>query len=213
MNVVCIFPVTNNSQNIPEILIEFKNKIAPNLIKLGASNCEIKFAGTDYIFVGTNQTLEGKPKGQGILECLKNCLKIPDCVIVCDGSNAIPYHYIVSIFQELVSDASMCCVMANRRKNKAISPERFLIEEFEIFILKEYFRHDKEILDGQCGLWAFRKGELDINGHKKEIKLTARSYEIELDLLSEVLEKDLEYSFVDVKLPIRDVSSSFKYKK
>jgi len=212
MNVVCIFPVTNNSENQPEILKKFKEKIAPSLINLGASNSEIKFAGTDYIFVGTNQTLEGQPKGKGILECLKNCSNPPDCVIVCDGSNAIPYEYIVPIFQELISDSVMSCVMANRGENKAISKERFLIEEFEIFILKRYHNHKREIPDGQCGLWAFRTGKLNTNNSQKEIKLIAQSYEIELDLLSEVLEKNLEYSFVDVELPPREVSSSFEYK-
>jgi len=212
MNVVCIFPVTNNSENIPKILLEFKEKIAPKLTILGAENPEIRFAGTEYVFVGINKTLEGQPKGEGILGCLKNYLNLPDFVIVCDGSNAIPYHYIISIFQELVSDSTMSCVMASRGKNKAISEERFLIEEFEIFILKKYHNHKKEILDGQCGLWAFRTGKLNVNGSEKEIKLTAQSYEIELDLLSEALEKNLEYSFVDVELPERTSLSSFTYK-
>jgi hypothetical protein len=212
MNVVLIFPITNNSENLPKILSEFKNEIAPKLTILGAESIEIKFAGTDYIFVGTNKTLEGQPKGEGVLECLKNCANPPDIVIVCDGSNAIPYHYIVSIFQELISDSGICCVMANRGENKSITEERFLIETFEIFILKKYHNHIKDISDGQCGLWGYRAGIFNINGCSKEIKLSAKSYEIELDLLSELLEKNLEYSFVNVVLPPRTAKSSFTYK-
>jgi hypothetical protein len=212
MNVVLIFPVTNNSDKIPEIMKEFSNNIAPKLSILGAEEVEIKFAGTDYIFVGTNQTLKGKPKGQGILESLKNCAKEPEIVIVCDGSNAIPYINIINIFQEIISDSEMCCVMANRIKNKAISEERFLIEQFEVFIIKKYFNHNGEIKDGQCGLWAYRNPKLLCNnGQIKKINLTASSYEIEIDLLSEVLEKRLEYSFVDIELPQRTSTSSFKY--
>lgn len=212
MNVVLIFPVTNNSENQPKILSEFKEKIAPKLNMLGAEMIEIKFAGTDYVFVGLNKTLEGKPKGEGILECLKNCANPPpDFVIVCDGSNAIPYHYIVPIFQELISDSSICCVMANRGENKSITEERFLVETFEIFILRKYHNHIKDIPDGQCGLWGYRAGKLNVNGCQKEINLSAKSYEIELDLLSEVLEKNLEYSFIDVILPTRTAKSSFTY--
>ncbi len=212
MNVVLIFPVTNNSKNIPSILSEFRGNIAPKLIVLGAEKIEIKFAGTNYIFVRTNQSLEGQPKGQGILECLKNYAYPIDYVIMCDGSGAIPYNYLIPIFQELVSDPNIHCVLANRGKNKAINEIRYLIEGFEVFILKKFHNHQREIPDGQCGLWGYKAGKLNINDSQKEIKLTAKSYEIELDLLSEILEKKLEYSFVNVQLPLRIVKSSFIYK-
>lgn len=212
MNIVLIFPVTNTSENIPTILTEFKNNLAPKLKILGAEKIEIKFAGTGYVFVGTNQTLEGQPKGQGILEQLKNCVYSPNYVIMCDGSGAIPYNNIIQIFQELVSDPRMCCVLASRGENKAISEERFLIEEFEIFTLKKYHNHKRDILDGQCGLWGYKTGILNIDGIQKEIILTANSYEIELDLLGEILEKELEYSFIDINLPPRTSKSSFIYK-
>ena len=211
MKVVCIFPITNVSENYPKILSVFKEKIATGLDSLGAKDVEIKFAGTDYIFVSTNQTIKGKQKGEGILECLKNCGESPDCVMVCDGSGAIPYEYIVELFQEIISDLSICGVMANRIENKAISEERYFIERFEIFILKKYYNYPNELPDGQCGLWGYRAGKICANGNHKEIILTAKSYEIELDLLSELLEKQLKFSFIDIKLPPREVKSSFSF--
>lgn len=211
MKVVCIFPITNNERNIPIIIEKFRDFLGHQLSILGATSIELKCPETDYIFVGTNQTLQGKPKGQGILECIKNCDIPPNFVIVCDGSGAIPFEYIVDVFKVLVSDSSMACVMANRRGNKSINDSRYLIERFEIFSIIKLFNHKKEIPDGQCGLWGYRYGKLKINDTETEIKLTGIEYEIELDLVSEVVEKKLEYSFVDIDLPPRQVSSSFTY--
>ena len=211
MNLVCIFPVTNNPENMSLIIKKFKDVITSQLNILGATNVEIKFAGTDYVFVGTDQVVEGKPKGQGILECLKNCAINPHFVVVCDGSGAIPFEYIVDIFKVLISDSSMACVMANRKSNKSINDSRYLIERFEIFSILKLFNDKKEIPDGQCGLWGYRYGKLKINDTETEIKLTGIGYEIELDLVSEIVEKRLEYSFIDVDLPPRQVSSSFTY--
>jgi len=118
---------------------------------------------------------------------------------------------LIAIFQELVSDSSVFGVMANRGDNKAISPARLLIEQFEVFMLKKYFNYPNDISDGQCGLWAYRTQKSYNNGESKCIKLTAKSYEIELDLLSELLEKKLRFSFVNVELPKRDVPSSFTF--
>ncbi len=212
MKVVCIFPIVNNEKNIPTIIEKFRDFIAPQLSILGATNIELKFAGTDYVFVRTNQVLEvPKGKGEGILDCLKNVAIVPDFVIACDGSGAIPFEDIVDIFEVLVSDSSMACVMANRIGNKSINDSRYLIERFEIFSLIKLFNHKKGIPDGQCGLWGYRHGKLKINDTETEIKLTGIGYEIELDLVSEVVEKKLEYSFVDINLPPRQVSSSFDY--
>lgn len=214
MNVVCIFPITYHPENYFEIVTYFTEKIVPKLNILGA-RAEIKFAGTDYIFVPTNQSIsmQGQQKGEGILECLKNCGDIPDCVIVCDGSGAIPYDYIVDLFQELVSDLSICGVLANRGKNKAISDERFLIEQFEIFTLKKYHNYTDNIPDGQCGLWRYKTSPKCINGCNKKITITAKSYEVELDLLSELLENQMKFSFIEVELPERKVTSSFTFEK
>ena len=50
-------------------------------------------------------------------------------------------------------------------------------------------------------MWAYRNGKLNCNGKEHEIKLTGEGYEVELDLLNEVLLKDLKYSFVNVNMP------------
>ena len=113
MMVVCLFPVTNNIDNAPLILNKFKTEIAPKLEILGATNIEIRFPGTNYVYVGTGKTLEGQPKGKGILESLKNCSIKPEYVLVCDGSGKIPYNYIIDIFRVLVSDSNIQCVMTN----------------------------------------------------------------------------------------------------
>jgi len=215
MKVICVFPmfpVEKYHKNIPDIITKCKIKIFPKLCLLGAINPEIRFSNIKYKYVETNKVLEGEPKGEGILGCLEG-IKDIDYAIICDGSGKIPYENIIGIFQELMSDSNVHCVMGNRINNKAISPPRYLIERFEVFVFKKYFNYTREIPDGQCGLWGYQKGEINFNGNKKEIKLTARSYEIELDLLSEVLEKNLNFLFVDVELPPQKEIDNKEFKK
>ena len=128
MKVACLFPITNNAKQYPQILEYFSKEIKPQLTLLGATDGAITFPGSDYTFVATNETLEGKPKGKGIIGSIKNLATKPDVVIVCDGSGKIPYKYVLDIFQELTSDSSICCVMANRGENKAIGLFRYLID-------------------------------------------------------------------------------------
>jgi len=160
-----------------------------------------------------NEELKGDPKGKCVIECLK---ALPDVnyAIMCDGSGKIPYEQVVDIFRFLISDSRLACVMGNRIRNKSISNERYLIERFEVFLLCKFFKHDKPIPDGQCGLWGFKIGEIKTDNSKYEkIKLTATGYEIELDLLSEVIGKGLQYAFLDIVLPAKNdgITSSFKY--
>jgi hypothetical protein len=201
MEILCIFPVTNNEANIPKILEYAKKEMFPQLKTLGAARVQIKFPGTDYVYAATNETVTGTPKGKGIVGVLKNVDVAPNIVLVCDGSGKIPYDQIIKLFRELISDQSVACVMGDRTSNLAISYPRYLIERFEIFVLRTYLGCNKNVSDGQCGLWGFRYGKLSINGSEYEIKLTAEGYEIEIDLLSEVLEQKLNYSFIEVMLP------------
>ncbi len=212
MKVVCLFPITNNAENYVQILTTYRDKIIPKLKSLGAISQEIKFPGTDYVYVPTNKEIIGRPKGKGILESLKNVSEKPDVVLLCDGSGAIPYEGIVQIFQELVSDSSIYCVMANRTGAKAIGNLRYLIERFEIFSLVKYHKHAGNIKDGQCGLWGYRYGEINHDGVTCQIHLCAEGYEVELDLISEVLTHNLNYSFIDIELPPRKAHSSFIHK-
>ncbi len=191
----------------------FKTKIAPTLEKLGVNSTSIHMPGTSYVYLGVNEELRGDPKGKCVIECLK-ALPNVDYVIMCDGSGKIPYEHVVDIFRVLISDSRLACVMGNRVENKSISNERYLIERFEVFLLCKFLKHDKHISDGQCGLWGFKLGEIKTNNSNCEnIKLTATGYEIELDLLSEVIGKGLQYAFFDVVLPTKNngITTSFRY--
>jgi len=213
MQVVCIFSVTGVRNNIPDILRAVKEEINPGFTDLGYPPPEIKFPKETYVYVGVDKTIAGPPKGHGIIDSIKNCANVPDCVIACDGSNAIPYGYIIDIFKGIISEANMHCVMANRMEKKGIVAPRFLIERFEIHVIKECCGYELDIPDGQCGLWAYRYGKLHVNDIETEIKLTAVGYEIELDLLSEVLMKNLNFTFIDVELPERKTPSQFTYEQ
>ncbi len=203
MYVLSIFPITKNEKNIPLILEEFKQTIAPTLHKLGAEKIEIRFPPPDYTYVPSEGALLGTTKGKGILDVLKNTPVKPDYILVCDGSGKIPYSKTIEMFRELVSDSSINCIMANRiGQNKAISPIRYFIECWEVYLLRSHFNYQKEIPDGQCGLWGFYAKEIKGEKDKTEIFLSAEGYDIEIDLLSECLEKEIEFSFVDVELKI-----------
>lgn len=211
MRIALIFPIRKHEHKYIEIVGLLNKKIHNDLKTLGADHIDVKFPGLDYNFVANNESKEPMPKGKGILDSLKNMPQPPDFVIVCDGSGKIPYTYVSDIFQELVSDRNVASVMANRGKFKAIDNFRYLLERLEIFFLRKYHKHSKIIPDGQCGLWAYRYGKLNLNGKEEEIKLTADGYEIELDLLNEVLFKNLRYSFVNVELPEITLSSGYNY--
>src|SRR3989339_1857247 len=189
MHVACIFPVGADPKKQFVILEVLEKKaIARNLNELGASPLELRFPPAYYTYVPSSGSIDPSAlkKGEGILEVLRSIPDTLDYVIVCDGSGKIPYEKIVDVFSELVSNST--CVMAERDgDNKAISEIRFLIERWEIFVLKHFFNHPKEIADGQCGLWGYYAKEMVVGDERKKIKLTAIGYDIELDLLSEVL--------------------------
>lgn len=188
-------------KNYPDISGYLKKSLHNELTLLGFDHIDVKFLGIDYTYVGTNDQIEGNPKGKAIIDALRNLQHTPDIVMVCDGSGKIPFTNIPRIFEELLSDSSLAAVMINRVGNKWISQYRNLIERFEVFSLKKVHLHIKDIPDGQGGLWAYRYGKLNCDGKEDEIKLTAEGYEVELDLLNEVLSKDLRYSFVNVEMP------------
>lgn len=215
MDILCIFPTAGCHEKVGEIVDRLEKGIITKLIQLGA-NPQIITPGPDYKYVQVGEKIErvSKPKGELILDAIKSASKQTEYVIACDGSGAIPYENIVDIFQALISDPNIYCAMINRvGQEKAIPQERFLIEQFEIFALKKTLGYEKGIPDGQGGLWGFYTKDIEINGNKTKIILTAKEYDIELDLLSEVIEKGLGYIFVPISLPPREVKSQFPYEK
>lgn len=210
MKVACIIPVVNCKKNIPYIDDQLNDLVLPAITKLGATGViTVKYPGADFNYIVVNQMAENIPKGKIIIDSIKGCAEVPDIVIVCDGSKKIPFKYIIDIFRTLVSDVAISCVMANRGENKNITKDRWLIERFEVFTICKHFGHKNKISDGQCGLWTYKHGKIKIDGVEKEIKLTSNGYEIELDLLGEVIGQKLGYSFVDVELPKIDKLSGF----
>ena len=212
MRVAVLIPIRGYEKNFYKLFSESIPKVVKNLKLLGATEIHIRYAGIDtYFFPSTNETHEKEPKGKGIIGSLRSIPEPPHFVIVCDGSEKIPLAYIPDVFQELISDSTLSAVMACRGEHKAISKFRYLVERFEVFSLKRYHKYDNIIPDGQCGLWGYRYGKIKINDSEVQIKLTGLGYEIELDLLDEVLNKKLKYSFMDVELPTYEVKTSYDY--
>jgi len=212
MDVLCIFPLSNNYEKLKDIIDCFIREIAVNLAP-PCTNVHIITPNPDYQYVGVGDIVPiSKPKGQFIIDAIKSSSPQIDYVLMCDGSGAIPYKYTIDIFQALISDPKIHCAMIERiGQNKAISKERFLIEKFEVFSLKKFFGYAEDIPDGQGGLWGFYRREIEKNGIKNKINLTAKEYDIELDLLSEVLEKNFGFLFVPITLPKREIISAFTY--
>lgn len=215
MKVLCIFPVGGRYQgNRGDITERFAKFIQPKLMQLGANNVSFSCppAPENYptIKTETNSLNSKTPKGQLIRACIQGLSEKPDVVIMCDGSGKISYEKVVDVFQELTSGVDMCCVMSNRVGDKCISESRYLVERFEVSVIAKINNHHKIIPDGQCGLWGFRCGKIQNNGDEKEIYINAQGYEIELDLLDEVLSKNLQYSFLDVELkPLEPIKTDF----
>jgi len=186
---------------------EINDSILPALVRLGLNqnNFGVSFTPINYSFAPNNPTPYNVPKGTGIRAIIDYTLP-PETthVICCDGSNKLPFRYIKDIFQELISDSSSLCVMANRKGDAAISDERLLVERFEIFSVTTYFEYKKELPDGQAGLWGYRLRGTRKGNEDKNIRLTADGYGIELDLLSEVISKQIPFTFIDVNIEKED---------
>ncbi len=75
-----------------------------------------------------------------------------------------------------------------------IGPDRILAELFELWLVSRIFGLGRLLPDGQCGLWALSR---DAAG---ELTLTASRFEVELDLLSEVLRRSIELRYVPVEV-------------
>lgn len=124
-------------------------------------------------------------------------------IILCiDGTGRIPPEAVVDAVQ-LLQDSNCDAVFAQRGENKGIEPERWIIERFEIFLVEE--KYNIKIPDGQCGCWAF----VTHKDSERKMNLNASGYELELDILTEVLHKKLKYSFFPVEIHSEAAKSLF----
>lgn len=99
--------------------------------------------------------------------------------IMFDGDGQIPKESFFTILEELL-DKEKHVVFACRADKPGIKIERAVIEDFELYLLT--VKYGVYLPDGQCGCWGFKTSIL------KEIRqLTAKGFEIELDLLTSCL--------------------------
>ena len=99
--------------------------------------------------------------------------------IMFDGDGQIPKESFFTILKELLEDEQHV-VFGCRANKPGINIERAMIEEFELYLLA--VKYGVYLPDGQCGCWGFRTSIL-----KRIRQLTAKGFEIELDLLTSCL--------------------------
>lgn len=185
-----------------DIINKINSDVLPVLNRMGFQNVKILPLDSDFIYTKRGKTIsfsDGVPKGICVKEGIQRAIdeNDPKYIIFLDGSGKISPDTIID-FIEAFYDKKCDVILGERKGNKGITKERYSIEKFELFILEE--KYNCNLPDGQCGCWAFKPF---IDQHKR-ISLTAEDYSIELDLLSEILEKKLNFVFVPVKITVKD---------
>jgi hypothetical protein len=175
-----------------------KDEVLPVLDKMGLGKISIEevHENTQYVEKTRTITYNGKvPKGKAIRDCLSYLYeKSPEIIIYMDGSQKIDKKYIINIC-EIFRDRQDCdIVLSKRGTEKGIAIERYQVEEFENYIVENHYKC--HLPDGQCGCWAFKNHQHV--SHK--INFTAEGYEIELNLMIEVLEKKLNFVFMPLEI-------------
>lgn len=133
-------------------------------------------------------------KGLIVKWCIEEFLQEGmECVLHIDGSGKFDLKDIINVIN-IILDSSVDSVLTKRDKS-GMSKFRTLIEEFEIQLVSQKFGNTI-IEDGQCGCWCIK---LDHNKFQIEKELSARGYEIELDILI----SQLKYNRNIVWLPIK----------
>ena len=88
-------------------------------------------------------------------------------------------------------------ISVRRNPDWGIGHERKLAEMFELWLVSRIFNVDP-LPDGQCGLWSLSWEAANV------IDLRARTFEVELDLLTELLLNKVPLRFVDVEVEPAD---------
>jgi hypothetical protein len=137
-----------------------------------------------------------------------------------DGSGAFEFDSLRLVLRTLLADEEVDVCFGTRPENQfGISEWRKAVEEFEHYILLHHFEDrlrrsypkvgsaSRVLPDGQAGCWAFRARAA------KDLALTARGYEIELDLLFSAVLAGLRIEFsepllMSSKTRVSDFSSA-----
>jgi len=159
------------------------------LEKLGIDHLSFRNLDTGtYLFRGV-KVVDKVPKGAIIrLAFESNKSEMNDYLVVIDGDGQIPRKHILDIIKQLVN--GIPAVLSCRKNKPGIGEPRNAVEKFELFLLTQAFGND--LPDGECGLWGFDKNTFE------KIYLSADGFEIELDLLTELLTKKIKFGFVYV---------------
>ncbi len=100
-------------------------------------------------------------------------------------------------------------ISVRRTEDWGIGLERKVVEMYELWLVSRIFEKrlgeilGEELLpDGQCGLWSLSWRAASL------INLRARAFEVELDLLTELLMKGIPIKFVEVEVEPADQTAS-----
>ncbi len=166
--------------------------IEPELEKIGVN--KFSFRSLDeHSYIIKNVPIVGKVNKGSVIRLALEGVKPEknDYYVYSDGDGQIPFSHITNLCLQLISQ-SYSAVLSCRKGESGISEARNKIEKFELFLLSQMYGYS--LPDGQCGLWGFDKDTCD------KLNLTADGFEIELDFLTELLEKKLKFGFVDVNI-------------
>ncbi|MCX6817667.1 MAG: hypothetical protein NTU57_02325 [Candidatus Aenigmarchaeota archaeon] len=159
--------------------------------------------GEEDLFVGTHK------KGDIIRYYLKemhkevygNIEKVHDFVICIDGDNDISFNNIFKVLDSLISGEKVC--LSCRQGKFGMGEPRDQIERFELNIVESIF--NKSIPDGQCGCWGMHHSIV------KDLELSANGFEIELDIIINILKKGIVPFYIDLSVK-QQGSSTFDAK-
>lgn len=132
------------------------------------------------------------PKGKIIRLALEARKRDRADYITCiDGDGQIPLDYVLDVCFQLKYQP-IDAVLACRKHVLGVSGDRAIIEQFELFFIGQLY--GTELPDGQCGLWGFKGDLLD------RLNLSADSFEIELDFLTQLLHSNIPFGFIEVDI-------------
>lgn len=215
-NVLLVFPIFNKDGEV-----ETKNqKTVKDWLKKNEQRFYNEFSvGFNPMICGVGVPSEGveflklSPKAEVVRHAFsqmfeedqqKKKIEKYDYVICIDGDGDINFDYIFEVLEALLGGNK--AVFSCRQGNYGLKPvERSYIEYFENGILEIFFK--TRVPDGQCGCYGFH------NSIIKKLSLTATNFDIELDLLINILQREEELTYIPIKIEQEEERSNFTFEK
>jgi hypothetical protein len=152
-------------------------------------------------------TVDMEPKGKKIREHLDRIKNTNpgendfyDYIIYIDGDRDIEFNTIFAILDVLQQNAKAQLCLACRQGRFMMGKKRDSIERFENYLIED--RYNISLPDGQCGCWGIKKEFLD------KVQLSAKAFEIELDIIIAALELNIIPYFVPTTLTLKRISKA-----